>query len=86
MSATTRLLRLLVRGYQLLLRPLLPAGCRYHPHCSRYAMEALAAHGALAGAWLALRRVARCHPWSDGGYDPVPPARERRAARRALAR
>jgi putative membrane protein insertion efficiency factor len=65
-------LRGLVRAYQLLLSPLLPPRCRYLPSCSDYAIEALATHGALHGAWLALRRLARCHPWGGSGYDPVP--------------
>ncbi|MCP5152320.1 MAG: membrane protein insertion efficiency factor YidD [Ectothiorhodospiraceae bacterium] len=61
-----------VRGYRLLLSPVLPASCRYLPTCSEYALEALARHGALRGTWLAMRRVARCHPWGGSGYDPVP--------------
>ncbi len=62
----------LVRGYQIVLGPLLPAACRYVPSCSVYAIEALEKHGALRGGWLAMRRVARCHPFRRGGYDPVP--------------
>jgi putative membrane protein insertion efficiency factor len=61
-----------LRAYQYLLRPLLGANCRFYPSCSDYAREAIERHGAGAGAWLALRRVARCHPWHPGGYDPVP--------------
>lgn len=61
-----------VRAYQLLLRPLVPAACRFAPSCSEYARAAFLRHGALRGAGLALRRVARCHPWHPGGYDPVP--------------
>jgi putative membrane protein insertion efficiency factor len=64
-----------VRGYQLAIRPLLPPSCRFAPGCSEYARQAFLEHGALMGAWLALRRVARCHPWNPGGYDPPPPAR-----------
>ena len=62
----------LVRGYQLVLSPLLPPACRYYPSCSAYAIEALERHGAVRGSWLAVRRIARCHPFRPGGYDPVP--------------
>ena len=61
-----------VRGYQLLVSPLLPPACRFLPSCSEYAMQAIERHGARRGAVLALRRLARCHPWGVGGYDPVP--------------
>lgn len=67
-----RLLRTLVRVYQIALSPLLPAACRFHPTCSDYALEALERHGPVRGAWLATRRIARCHPWCPGGHDPVP--------------
>jgi putative membrane protein insertion efficiency factor len=62
----------LVRAYQLFISPLLPPSCRFYPTCSHYAIEALQKHGPLRGAWLAMRRVARCHPWHPGGHDPVP--------------
>lgn len=51
--------------------------CRFHPSCSSYAVAALREHGALRGAWLAVRRLARCHPWNPGGIDPVPPSEDR---------
>ena len=62
----------LVRGYQVALSPLLPSTCRFMPSCSAYAVEALERHGALQGSWLTIRRLARCHPFCVGGYDPVP--------------
>ncbi len=62
----------LVRGYKLLLSPSLGSACRFEPTCSTYAIDALQAHGAGAGSYLTLRRLARCHPWCDGGHDPVP--------------
>jgi len=62
----------LIRGYQLLVRPLCPPSCRFAPSCSDYAREAVRRHGAARGAALALRRVGRCHPWHPGGWDPVP--------------
>lgn len=72
MSAASRLLALLVLGYRYLLSPVLPACCRYEPSCSAYALQALRRHGALAGGWLAARRICRCHPWGGAGFDPVP--------------
>jgi putative membrane protein insertion efficiency factor len=72
----------LLRFYQLAVSPalhsLLPAvsGCRFTPTCSQYAIEALRAHGATRGLWLAVRRLARCHPWGAHGYDPVPTPHE----------
>jgi putative membrane protein insertion efficiency factor len=62
----------LVRGYQVVLGPMLPMACRFYPSCSVYAIEALERHGALKGSWLTVRRLARCHPFHPGGYDPVP--------------
>jgi len=62
----------LVRGYRLLLSPWLGSSCRFAPTCSQYALDALERHGALAGAYLAAARIARCHPWCDGGIDDVP--------------
>lgn len=61
-----------IRLYQWTLSPLLGVNCRFAPSCSEYAAEAIAAHGALRGLFLALRRILRCHPWGGSGYDPVP--------------
>jgi len=63
-----------LRAYKRYLSPLLPPACRFLPTCSVYAMEAVDLHGAGRGSWLALQRVARCHPFSAGGLDPVPQA------------
>lgn len=61
-----------VRFYQLVISPWMPNSCRYHPTCSRYSIEAFENHGALKGLWLTVKRISRCHPWGDEGYDPVP--------------
>jgi putative membrane protein insertion efficiency factor len=63
-----------VRAYQVSLSPLLGGSCRFTPSCSAYATEAIRTFGAARGLWLALKRVARCHPWGGFGHDPVPTA------------
>ena len=65
---------LLVKGYRLLLSPWLGSSCRFEPTCSAYSLQALQQLGALKGSYLTLHRLARCHPWCHGGFDPVPPA------------
>jgi uncharacterized protein len=65
-------MRTAVRGYQWLIRPVLPTACRFYPSCSEYADEAIARHGAWRGGWLAATRLCRCGPWHPGGCDPVP--------------
>ena len=72
-SVAARILMLPIRAWRLL-SVHLPPRCRFHPSCSQYALEALTVHGAARGSWLAVKRVGRCHPWHDGGLDPVPPA------------
>lgn len=72
-GAAARGLIVLVTAYRWLVAPLLGPACRFAPSCSEYALDALRAHGAARGAWLALRRVLRCHPWGGQGHDPVPP-------------
>ena len=67
----------LVRSYQRFISPALPPACRFTPSCSAYAVTALERYGAVQGSWLALRRLARCHPWNPGGYDPVPDRNQR---------
>ncbi|MDR0816380.1 MAG: membrane protein insertion efficiency factor YidD [Desulfovibrio sp.] len=68
-----------IRVYQRFISPVLPPACRFYPTCSAYAAEAILRHGVLRGGLLALRRLARCHPFGDFGCDPVPPAQDRRA-------
>jgi putative membrane protein insertion efficiency factor len=68
---------LFLKGYRMFVSPLYGQVCRYHPSCSAYALEAVETHGALRGSWLATRRLVRCHPWTAGGFDPVPPPRTR---------
>ncbi|HLQ02018.1 MAG TPA: membrane protein insertion efficiency factor YidD [Burkholderiales bacterium] len=67
-----KVLSLFIRGYRYVVSPLLGRHCRFHPSCSAYALEALERYGTARGAWLALRRLVRCHPWHPGGYDPLP--------------
>ena len=67
-----KLALLLVRFYQIAIRPLLPNACRYTPSFSEYATEAINKYGALKGVWMGLKRILRCHPWGGHGYDPVP--------------
>ncbi len=71
----------LVRGYRLLLSPWLGSACRFEPTCSVYALAALEQHGAAAGSYMVLRRLARCQPWCAGGHDPVPTAKPRLLSR-----
>lgn len=61
-----------IRFYQIILSPLLPPTCRFVPSCSQYAVEAISYFGMVKGGWLAVKRLARCHPFNAGGYDPVP--------------
>ena len=67
------ILILFVRGYQVMISPYFPSSCRYSPTCSHYAIDALRTHGSVKGSWLAIKRILRCHPWAEGGHDPVPP-------------
>ena len=62
-----------IRCYQVAISPFLATNCRFYPTCSHYAMEAIETHGAWKGSWLAVRRISKCHPWHEGGPDPVPP-------------
>jgi len=61
-----------LRGYQLVVSPLLPPTCRYYPSCSSYGLQAIEKWGVVKGLWLSLHRLLRCHPWATGGLDPVP--------------
>jgi uncharacterized protein len=63
----------IVKGYRLLLSPWLGSACRFEPTCSRYALDALEIHGAAKGSYLTAHRLLRCHPWCEGGVDPIPP-------------
>ena len=63
---------LIIRFYRVWISPLKPPSCRYVPTCSQYAMTAIETYGALKGGWMAVKRICRCHPFHEGGYDPVP--------------
>ena len=69
----SQVMLLLLRAYKLVLSPLFPGACRYMPTCSEYAAIAIHEHGALKGAWLAVKRLSRCHPYGGSGVDAVPP-------------
>lgn len=68
----TRVVLVLIRAYQVTLSPLLGNSCRYEPSCSRYTYEAVQRYGWARGSWMGVKRIARCHPFAKGGYDPVP--------------
>jgi putative membrane protein insertion efficiency factor len=63
---------LILKGYRAVISPLYGDVCRYYPSCSHYAMQAIQQHGVVRGVWLGTRRIARCHPWAEGGIDDVP--------------
>ena len=65
-------LLILIRGYQLIISPLLGSNCRFMPTCSEYAMESLRSHGLIKGSYLTIKRIGKCHPWGSHGYDPTP--------------
>lgn len=67
-----RILVWIVKAYQLVLSPFFGQQCRFYPTCSHYAVEAIQKHGALLGSYYTVRRLSRCHPWCDGGHDPIP--------------
>jgi putative membrane protein insertion efficiency factor len=71
-SLPRRLAMGLIRGYQVLVSPLLGPSCRFRPTCSAYALTSVERFGVIRGGWLAAKRIGRCHPWNPGGYDPVP--------------
>jgi putative membrane protein insertion efficiency factor len=62
----------IIKIYQKVISPLTPPSCRFYPTCSHYGIEAVEKHGALKGSWLAVRRISKCHPFHEGGFDPVP--------------
>ncbi|MCO5269451.1 MAG: membrane protein insertion efficiency factor YidD [Brumimicrobium sp.] len=69
---------ILIKLYQWVISPLLPANCRYNPTCSHYAIDALKEWGIIKGSWLAIKRISSCHPWGGSGYDPVPKKKEKK--------
>jgi uncharacterized protein len=62
----------IIRFYQLAISPMLPPRCRYTPTCSAYSLQAIKKYGPIKGSWLAVKRIASCHPWGGSGHDPVP--------------
>lgn len=76
MTPFAYVLSLPIRAYRLIFSPWVGHNCRYQPTCSQYALEALEKHGGFRGGWLTVKRIARCHPWAQCGYDPVPEKQE----------
>lgn len=72
-----KILLALIKFYQKAISPLTPPTCRFHPTCSHYGFEAIEKHGTLKGSWLAIRRISKCHPFHEGGFDPVPEKKEK---------
>ncbi|WP_297819211.1 membrane protein insertion efficiency factor YidD [uncultured Paraglaciecola sp.] len=66
----------IIKLYQTLLSPMLGPTCRFHPSCSHYAVDAITEHGMIRGCWISIKRILKCHPFNDGGYDPVPEKKE----------
>jgi putative membrane protein insertion efficiency factor len=74
-----KILIFIIKIYQKVISPLTPPSCRFYPTCSHYGIEAIEKHGALKGAWLAVRRISKCHPFHEGGFDPVPEKEHKRS-------
>ena len=70
-----RLIKISIRGYQLIISPMIGQRCRFQPTCSHYTLEAVEEFGAIKGSYLGIKRILRCHPWGSEGYDPVPSTR-----------
>jgi len=70
------ILKAIIKIYQKVISPLTPPSCRFYPTCSHYGLEAIETHGAAKGSWLAVRRISKCHPFHEGGFDPVPDKKE----------
>ena len=70
------ILKAIIKIYQKVISPLTPPSCRFYPTCSHYGLEAIETHGAAKGSWLAIRRISKCHPFHEGGFDPVPDKKE----------
>ncbi|MDJ1112344.1 MULTISPECIES: membrane protein insertion efficiency factor YidD [Macrococcus] len=72
-----QLLLTLIKFYRKFISPMTPPACRFHPTCSQYGLEAIETHGAMKGGYLTVKRILKCHPFHPGGFDPVPPKKER---------
>lgn len=72
MKLISKLLIFFIKGYQVIIKPLFPTSCRFHPSCSEYTVQSIQKYGPLRGIWLGVNRIRKCHPYNPGGYDPVP--------------